>query len=158
MWFGCWTIEEKQEHFQKWVVNCPGAFKAYRWGRRWMEDAMMLSGYGGDYIEGRGFPTKETATVLSRENHLELLPRAPLSHKNGCNLRKLCTWQGILLESEGSLIFFSYVSSWMETSFSKKDLLLTWLSMDAFLPSRTAPNLCVHDSLQIVSKLACFVN
>lgn len=54
---------------------------------------------------------KEAAALLSLGNPLELLPSAPLSHKNGCNLRKLCSRQAILLESEGSLIFFSYISS-----------------------------------------------
>lgn len=49
--------------------------------------------------------------MLSLGNHLELLPIALLSHKNGYNLRKLCSWQAIILESEGSLMFFSYVSS-----------------------------------------------
>lgn len=102
---------------------------------------MTLSGYGGGCIDGRCFCTRETATVFILENHLEQLPSAPLSHKNRCNLRKLCFWQAILLESEGSLMFSSYASSLMEMNFSKKVLLLTCLRRDAFLSSHTAPRL-----------------
>lgn len=80
-------------------------------------DALELQGCGGACIKGRCFCTEGTASTFSLGNHLELLPSVPLSLKNGCNLRKLCSWQAILLESEGSLIFFSYVSSWKGTSF-----------------------------------------
>jgi hypothetical protein len=64
---------------------------------------MKCEGCGGNGMKGRCFCMEGTSRLAG--NRLELLPSAPLSSENGCNLRKLCSRQAILLEYEGCLVF-----------------------------------------------------
>lgn len=75
-------------------------------GWAWMEGHCEVARYGGDCIQGRCFYTEGAAAMISLRNHLELLLSAPFSHKNGCNLRQLRSWQAIFARIRGQFDIF----------------------------------------------------
>lgn len=110
-----------------------GAFGAEWRGEGGCREALTSSGCGGGCTERRCFCTEGAAAMLTLESHLELLPSAPLSHKSGCNLRKLCPRPAIWLEWAVWHFPVMFHLEW-RLLFVKKGLLLTCLRRDAFLP------------------------